>query len=337
MSIHRWKELFLGLVLLALIPGTAAVAAPLDPAIEAAARANDVDGVAAALTSLITAGGSDADVAATMREVAQLNPDIAGAVVNATVRSLAASGTSGTTLAPTVRTLVNGAMSGVAGTITPDDVPTYAENIATNVRQAIGAVSGGDRNTENALLASARSGVAQSAAHNRDTGASGQVLRSDVNVRLQGTIATNEAEEAVDASPIVVSQSGEAQQQTGQEDQGSQQGDQANQQGDDEQDQGDQNGTAGNQGQQDTDQQGRDTNQQGQDTNQQGRDTNQQGRDTNQQGQDTNQQGRDTNQQGNQQGQGRNSPQGPIVPQDDPEVQEQPQIDNPDPQAASSS
>ena len=57
MSIHRWKELCLGLVLFALLPGTAAVAAPLDPTTEAAVRANDVDGVAAALASLIAGGG----------------------------------------------------------------------------------------------------------------------------------------------------------------------------------------------------------------------------------------------------------------------------------------
>ena len=204
MITKRWKDLLFGFVLLALLPAAGTQANPLDPALEAAVLANDVDAVAAALASMAASGDDDAALATAMEEVAQLNPDIAGAVVNATVRTLAASGVGAVSLAPTINTLVTGAMSGVAGSITADDVTTYAENIATNVRQAVGAVAGGDRRTENVLLASARSGVAQSAARMRDTGSSGQILRTDVSVRLQGRLDPEESEEAVEADPIVV-------------------------------------------------------------------------------------------------------------------------------------
>lgn len=283
-----WKELIAGLLLLALTPG-GAVANPLDPATEAAVIAGDVDAVAAVLANMASTGGTRT-LSTTMEEVARLNPDIAGAVVNATVRNLNSSGVGSGSLGPAVRTLVAGAMSGVGGMVAAEDATTYAENIATNVRQAIGAVSGGDQGTENALLASARSGVSQSMAG--QTGTSATILRSDVSVRLQPAIDNEESEEAVDAEPIVVVHVDAPAQQN---------------QGDDQGQQGQQGGDQGQQGQQDGNQ--------GQQPSQQG-----QPGDPNPQGQQPPQQGRpgDPNPQGNR---------GPIVPPNDPAVEEQPQID----------
>ncbi len=173
----------------------------LDAPTQALVAAGDVDGVASMLAAM-AAGG--ADVTAKMEAIARLNPDIAGAVVNATLRTMAAAGLSAHALAPVVQRLTAGALSGIAATITPDQATVYSENMAANLRQAIGAIAGGNRNAENALLASARAGVARNAAF----GAGGQVLRSNLSVRLQGSLDPNERQIAVNAAPIVVSRAG---------------------------------------------------------------------------------------------------------------------------------
>jgi len=213
MASDRWKMALCGLVLLAFLPASQALARPLDPALGALVSAGDVDGVAATLAQMASTG--NADLTATMEEIAHLNPDIAGAVVNATVRALAAGGSTPQNLAPVIQNLVAGAMKGVAGTISPDQAEVYAENIATNVRQVIGAIAQGDQNTQNALLASARAGVAQSGSSQQ--GATGVVLHSDVSVRLQGTIDPEEAGQAVEADPVVVSHGGTVEQPGNQE------------------------------------------------------------------------------------------------------------------------
>ncbi|MGB0697364.1 MAG: hypothetical protein ACPGOY_17045 [Rhodospirillaceae bacterium] len=132
---------------------------------EALAAAGDVNGAAAVVASLIDQG---ADPQSVVQSVSRANPNVAGAILNQTVRNVAQTRGSAQ-LGTTIQSMVAGAVSGVlqtggAGGPADPNAPTaavLAENIAVNVRQAIVVVSGGSQNTTNLLLASARAGVNQ--------------------------------------------------------------------------------------------------------------------------------------------------------------------------------
>ncbi|MGB0694525.1 MAG: hypothetical protein ACPGOY_02670 [Rhodospirillaceae bacterium] len=182
--------------------------AALSPELLAAINSGDVEAAGAALASVISQGGN---IEAVGRAIAQTNADVAAAVVNSGLRQ--ASATVGTAqLSGAIRSLVSGTVSGLPQSVTPQEITTFAENVATNVRQAISAISGGNQNLSNQLLASARSGVAVSQVGGPGTtGATRQVaaiLRGQIQQRLGGNITQQEAQSAPEESPVVVTRQG---------------------------------------------------------------------------------------------------------------------------------
>lgn len=181
--------------------------AALDPALQALVDAGDVDGVATQLANAIQQGGENFDADGTLADIARSNPDIAGAVVNATVRSLSSGGQNSSQIGSAIRDLVSGVLTGFNDVVAPGDTALYAENLATNVRQVVAAVSGGNQVVGNNLLADARAGVGQSVAQSGgQAGGAAAILRGDVQTRLAGSVTQAEVESAPQRQPVVVVQ-----------------------------------------------------------------------------------------------------------------------------------
>lgn len=202
MTIRKWLTGFMATTLFA---AAMHVHAALPPALQALVDAGDVDGAAAQIAATIAQGGGNAGADSLMADLARSNPDIAGAVVNATIRALSGSGQSPAQTGSVLRNLVAGALTGLNDVIAPADVTTYAENLATNVRQSVAAVSGGNQVVANNLLADARAGVGQSAqGSGGGQNAAAQVLRGDLQTRLAGSIDAGEVQQAPIQQPVVV-------------------------------------------------------------------------------------------------------------------------------------
>ncbi len=149
--------------------------------IEALTAAGDVDGVAALIAS--QAQSNPDQISDTMERIAQSNPNIAGAVINATLRLLHLTGIASNSISATLTDLTSGALSGLSQTVSPDQTEVYAENIATNIRNVSALISAGNNDVQNTLLASARTGVASVSI----PGTQIQTLLGQVNNLLTGS------------------------------------------------------------------------------------------------------------------------------------------------------
>lgn len=133
--------------------------------IQAALDSGDIDAAGSLIADGLKSGTLSSAV---MEQVAAGDPEMAGAVLNVVIRDVA-------TALPTsqaaalVTSLTADTLDGVSRAVqsggSDPNAPTvqqYAENIATNVRQAIAVVAANDPATQQTLLSAAQTGVTQS-------------------------------------------------------------------------------------------------------------------------------------------------------------------------------